>query len=208
VTEKENIKISAVWLYINLKKDKVGKLGAGKEIVFENLKAVGLETQIWVGMEPTYFNELSDKESLKQATEMIAYLSKRAKEVNCKIALYNHGGWYGNPKNQLEIIKSLPNQSLGIVFNFHHAHDELDAYKDNIKLMFPYLWAVSLNGMKAGGPKIITIGQGDLEKEMIQTLLNIGYTGPFAILGHVKGGDPEIILKENTDGLHKLFPNK
>ena len=60
--------------------------------------------------------------------------------------------------------------------------------------------------MKKDGPKIITIGEGNLEKEMIQELLDLGYKGPFGILGHVKGGDAELILIKNRIGLQKLFP--
>ena len=104
----------------------------------------------------------------------------------------------------MRIIKALPNEDLGVVFNFHHAHDSLQEYSENIKLLFPYLWAVSLNGMKAEGPKIITIGQGNLEQKMIQELLDLGYKKPFTILGHVKGGDPEIILEKNYNGLQKI----
>ena len=204
LAKEKNIKIKAVWLYINLYKDKVGKLRSDAEIVFENLKKANLKTQIWVGFYPKYFDNLTDAESLEQSVHMISYLSKRAKKLGCKIALYNHGGWFGKPKNQLRIIKALPNEDLGIVFNFHHAHDSLEAYSKNIKKLFPYLWSVSLNGIKAEGPKIITVGKGNLEKQMIQELLNLNYTGSFNILGHVKGGDPEIILEENYKGLQKI----
>ena len=54
----------------------------------------------------------------------------------------------------------------------------------------------------------MTIGTGDLEKEMIQEILDLGYCGPFGILCHVKDGDPEIILEENFKGLQKLFSEK
>jgi len=207
LAQKENIKISAVWLYMNPEKDKPGQLKPVSEKVFQSLENVGLETQIWVGFAPNYFKDLSQEDALKKAKEMIAYLSERAEKINCKIALYNHGGWPGNPKNQLEVIKLLPQYEIGIIYNFHHAHKQLNSYNENIKLILPYLWCVSLNGMKEGGPKILTIGQGDLEKEMIQSLLDLNYQGPFAILGHVKGGDPEIILKENYEGLQEIFSN-
>ena len=207
LAKERGIKISAVWLYLNLNKDQPEALKPESEVVFKNLEAVGLETQIWVGFQPTYFDKLSDKESLEQAVAMVSYLSERAKTIGCKIALYNHGGWFGKPENQLSIIKALPNHEIGLVFNFHHAHDSLEEYSSNIKKLMPYLWAVSLNGMKAEGPKIITIGQGDLEKDMIQQLLNLNYKGPFNILGHVKGGDPELILKANFNGLQTLFPS-
>ncbi|MDA9070024.1 sugar phosphate isomerase/epimerase [Algibacter sp.] len=206
LAKANNIKIDAVWLYVNLKKDQPKALKPDSEAVFKNLEAVGLKTQIWIGFEPTYFEDLSEEESLKQAVEMVLYISKRATSLGCKIALYNHGGWFGKPDNQLKIIKALPQQNIGVVFNFHHSHDALDDYSENIKKLFPYLWSVSLNGMKTGGPKIITLGKGNLEKKMIQQLLDLNYTGPFSILGHVKGGDPEVILKQNFEGLQQLFP--
>jgi len=208
LAKEKKITIRAVWLYINLNKDQPNNLKYESEVIFENLKKVGLKTQIWVGFEPTYFNNLSEKESLRQAVEMVSYLSKRASKLGCKIALYNHGGWFGKPKNQLKIIDSLPHQKLGIVYNFHHAHDSLENYSNTIENLFPYLWCVNLNGMKKEGPKIITIGKGNLEKKMLKALLKLGYKGSFGILGHVKGGDPEIILNENFLGLKTLFQKK
>ena len=205
LAKQKNIKIKAVWLYVNLFKDKVGKLREDAEIVFKNLEKSGLKTQIWVGFYPNYFDKLSDEESFQKSLEMVSYLSKRAKELNCKIALYNHGGWFGKPENQLRIIKALPKENIGVVFNFHHAHDSLESYSKNIKKILPYLWSVSLNGMKAKGSKIITIGKGTLEKEIIQQLIDLNYRGTFNILGHVKGGDPEIILEKNYTGLQTLF---
>ena len=205
LAQEKGIKIAAVWLYINLNKDAIGTLKPESEVVFENLKAVGLKTQIWVGFYPQYFENLSAEEALKQSVEMIAYLSQRAKKLGCKVALYNHGGWFGKPSNQLKIIKALPNEELGVIFNFHHAHDDLQAYSENIKMLRPYLWCVNLNGMRAEGPKIITIGAGTLEKQMLQQLLELKYEGPFGILGHVKGGDPAFILEANEKGLLNLM---
>ena len=205
LAKEKGVDIKAVWLYLNLNKDQPNQLKPEREVVFENLKKVGLQTQIWVGLDPKYFENLSDEEAFNAALKMIEYLAKRAEELQCKIALYNHGGWYGKPKNQLKIINALPQYEIGIVYNFHHAHDALENYAENIQMLLPYLWCVNLNGMRAQGPKIITIGEGDLEKEMIQQLLDLGYSGPWGILGHVKGGDPEIILQENYEGLQELF---
>lgn len=203
---KENgIKVHNVWMYLNLAKDKPNELREQNEVVLRNLEKVGLKTQIWIGLDPKYFIGLKDEQSLEKSIEIISYLAKRAESIGCKIALYNHGGWYGKPENQLRIIDSLPGFEIGVVYNFHHAHDSLENYSKNIKLLFPYLWCVNLNGMKQEGPKIITIGKGLLEENMIEQLLDIGYSGPWGILGHVKGGDPEIILKQNYDGLQSLF---
>ncbi len=40
---------------------------------------------------------------------------------------------------------------------------------------------------------------------MIQQLLDLKYQGPFGILGHVKGGDPELIIEANEKGLCDLM---
>jgi len=207
IAKKEDINISAVWLYINHLKDTPGKLKPMSEQVFQALENTRLETQIWVGFSPDYYNGLSQEKSLETTTKMISYLCERAKALNCKIALYNHGGWPGEPENQLQIIKALPQYEIGMIYNFHHGHEQLDRYSEIIEAIFPYLWCVSLNGMKKEGPKIISIGKGNLEKEMIQVLLDKGYLGPWAILGHVKGGDPEIILEDNLKGLYNIYPN-
>lgn len=205
LAKQNKILISNVWMYLNLSKDKKGALREQNEAVLQNLEKVGLKTQIWIGIDPEYFLDLEDKKALKDATEIISYVAKRAKKINCKIALYNHGGWYGEPKNQIKIIDALPEYEIGVVYNFHHGHDQLDSYSENMKLLLPYLWCVNLNGMKAHGPKIITIGEGNLEKGMIEKLLALGYQGPWGILGHVKGGDPEIILQKNFEGLQNFF---
>ncbi|WP_066224743.1 sugar phosphate isomerase/epimerase family protein [Formosa haliotis] len=206
LAQSENINIDAVWIYLNLDKDQPDTLRDQNEAVLKNLKLVGLKTQIWVAFDAKHFENLSDDEALADAVKMVSYLSERASKLGCKIALYNHGGWAGNSENQIKIIKALPNENIGIVFNFHHAHQDLDHYTEHIKMMLPYLWCVNLNGMKKDGPKIMTIGDGDLEKDMIQQLLDIGYKGPFGILGHVSDTDPEVILQDNVAGLWRLFP--
>lgn len=54
--------------------------------------------------------------------------------------------------------------------------------------------------MKKRGAKIITIGERNLEEEMINCLLKLVYKGPFGILGHVKSEDEELTLKKNLKG--------
>jgi sugar phosphate isomerase/epimerase len=204
IARAEGIKISAVWLYIN-NKDTLRNLKRTNEMVFESLKATGVSTQIWIGIDAEFFEGLTQQQSLNKALDMISFLSKKAQKVNCKIALYNHGGWFGESENQLEIIKRLPQYNIGIIYNFHHAHKQLENYRSIIQKIHPFLWCVNLNGMKKGGPKIIPIGEGNLEKEMLHLLVKLGYKGPFGVLGHVKNEDVARTLKKNLKGLEALF---
>jgi hypothetical protein len=70
--------------------------------------------------------------------------------------------------------------------------------------MQPYLLAVNLNGMRPGGPKILPIGSGSAEQQMLRTILESGWKGPIGILNHQEDVDAEVGLRRNLDGLAKL----
>jgi sugar phosphate isomerase/epimerase len=135
---------------------------------------------------------------------MIKFIYAKAEKIGCKLALYNHHGWFGDPNNQIKIIKTLPECQLSIVYNFHHAHDYIEDIDQIFKKIKPYLSAVNLNGMQKQGPKILPIGQGDQESRMIRMLINEGYEGPWGILGHVDDADVKKVLEKNIEGLNSL----
>jgi hypothetical protein len=59
--------------------------------------------------------------------------------------------------------------------------------------------------MKKGGPKILTIGKGDQEKAMVKTLIDLGYQGPWGILGHIEAEDVKKVLTQNLEGLKSII---
>lgn len=198
------IEIMSVWLWIDANHDTLGQLSASNERVLQILEESGLKTSIWMSFHENYFAGLEPVEALAKGIEMVKYIGTRAQKVGGKVGLYNHGAWFGEPENQIAILKALPEYSIGLIYNFHHAHEQLDAYPDLVKTMKPYLWAVNLNGMKAAGPKILPIGKGDLEQGMIQLLKDEGFEGPWGVLGHVETADVKVILEENLAGLRTL----
>ena len=201
------INMNAVWMMID-KSDSVGILSANNQKVLQVLKETGLKTQIWMSFPEDYFDAMNEQEQMEKASEMISFLSDEAEKLRCKIGLYNHGGWFGNPDNLVKIIKALPGKEIGIIFNFHHAHDLLSNYEEMVKNMMPHLWAVNLNGMNPAGPKILPIGSGEKEAEMIKVLKDNGFKGPFGILGHVENADVEKVLQGNLEGLKTLLGSK
>ena len=201
LAKENNVEVIAVWMWIDEAQDSVGNLNEAIEKVFDIIEEVNYEGQIWMSFHENYFDDLSDAQSVEKGAEMIDYLSSRAKSLNCKLALYNHGGWFDEPVNQIKIIKALPDSDLGIVYNFHHAHHQIEAFPEIVDTMLPHLWYVNLNGLRQEGPKILTIGEGNHEMQMIQTLKDKGYDGDFGILGHVEDADVEEILRANLNGL-------
>lgn len=191
-----------MWLDDN---DTVGNLSANNRKVLQALEETGLKTQIWVSFPEDYFDNMTEQQRLEKAANIVGYVRDEAKRLDCKVGLYNHGGWFGRPENLVKIVEALDGNDVGIIFNFHHAHEMIDEFQGLVKLMKPHLWAVNLNGMNADGPKILPIGSGESEAEMLAVLKTYGFNGPFGILGHVEEADVELVLKENLDGLKEVL---
>lgn len=202
---KENdIEITSIFLWLNSKRDSIGKLSPSNQELLSNIKKVEDKPTIWLSLSDNFFTEKDQEQSLSLSIEMIKFIKMKANEVGCKLAIYNHRGWFGNPHNQLEILKQLNDASITMVYNFHHAHEYVDEFPEIAKKIKPYLSYVNLNGVKKEGPEILPIGQGDYEFEMIQLLLDEGYKGPWGILGHIKTEDVQKVLTRNVDGLESF----
>lgn len=206
LARENGIEMNAVWMWLD-DNDKVGNLSASNRKVLQALEETGLKTQIWVSFPEDYFDGMSEQQRLEKAVSIIGHVRDEARKLDCKVGLYNHGGWFGRPENLVKIIEAFDGNDMGIIFNFHHAHEMIDEFPELVKLMKPHLWAVNLNGMNADGPKILPIGSGESEAEMLAVLKANGFTGPFGILGHVEDADVEMILKENLDGLKEVLGN-
>lgn len=202
---KENeIEITSIFLWLNASRDSVGKLSPANQELLQNLSEVSQKPVIWVSFSDNFFKNLTEEASIKRSIDMIQFVKTKADELGCKLALYNHHGWFGNPYNQLKILEKLKDESLTMVYNFHHAHEYVDEFQDIAKKIQPYLSFVNLNGVKKEGPQILDIGKGDYELEMINTLIKEGYKGPWGILGHIKTEDVKVVLKRNIAGLKIL----
>lgn len=201
--EKAGIGLKSVWCWIDGKSESV--LGESNEQVFETLERTGTKTEIWVSFPAEYFAGLDEEGKIDKGTETIHYIRKRASAIGCTVSLYNHGDWFGEPKNMVKIIERMNVKDIGLVYNFHHAHHQLGQFVANIDVMMPYLNTVNLNGMRVEGPKILPLGSGDKEKEMMIQLKDAGFKGNIGILGHVEEADVEEILTQNLSGMKKLL---
>lgn len=204
LAREAGLKIRGAWLWIDAQTDSVGALSESNRAVLAAFAEAHMPVEYWVGFNSNYFEGLGDASRVGKGAAMVAYLRDVAAKSGGTIALYNHGDWFGEPDNQLRIIEAVGDPSVGMVYNFHHGHDQIDAFPEFLPRILPHLRAVNLDGMTPGGPKILPIGSGTREREMIKLLVDSGYRGPIGILGHVDDVDVEPILAANLAGLRKL----
>jgi len=149
---------------------------------------------------------------VKQEADRISALAKLAATYGLKVALYNHGGWFGIMDNQVAVInrlKGLGVTDVGIVYNFSHARDPLHDDTVNFpaiwKKIEPYVVAVNITGTHSepSDPIRLYPSQGDRELEMMRTIQESGWRGPIGLIAE-RGGDAEITLSNDLVGLEWL----
>ncbi len=177
--------------------------------ILDVLKRHDVQTQLWVTGAGEPGSEAETEAWIAREVDRIRPIAEAAAEIGCSVGLYNHGGWFGEPENQIKIIKRLDLPNVGIVYNLHHGHAHVERFSELMQEMLPYLLAVNLNGMSPEGDqhgnKILPLGAGELDLELLRTIRDSGYVGPIGILNHTDQ-DAEARLRDNLDGLSWLTP--
>ena len=168
----------------------------------------GIHPQIWMMFAARV--EGTDAEKTIAAAEGLLPLIEKTRKHGLKLALYNHGGWSGEPKNMIAVCEYLRTHHnadhVGIVYNLHHAHEHIADFADQLVLLKPYLLCLNLNGMNDDAqPKILPIGDGQHDDRLIGLIRDSGYNGPIGIIGHREELDAEESLKLNLTGLKSVL---
>lgn len=182
-------------------------------LILDVLKRNNVKAQLWV-MGGGALTKTAEEQRVRVDAEAkrIRTIAEAAASIGCKVALYNHGSWFGEPENQIQIIERLKQDGItnvGIVYNQHHGHDHLDRFATLLQQMKPHLLVLNLNGMTRNGDKvgkkILPLGQGDLDLGLLKVIRGSGWRGPIGILNHTEE-DAEVRLRDNLDGLDWLLP--
>lgn len=181
--------------------------------ILDVCKRHGIAPQLWImgGGDKTR-DPTSRLARVESESARLLPIARAAAEIGAKVGLYNHGGWFGDVDNQRALIERLGRDgvtNVGIVLNLHHAHDVLEGFAIVLEKAQPHLLAVNLNGMtrdgERNGRKILPLGQGELDLEVLRVIRESGWRGPIGILNHTDA-DAEARLRDNLAGLDWLVP--
>ena len=178
---------------------------------FELFRKYDLHPQIWQMIAQP--DGQTQAEKVRQAARALVPLVERTRELGCKLGIYNHGGWTGEPNNMIAVCKYLRERHdanhVGIVYNLHHGHGHLSQFEKHLDAMKPFLLCLNLNGMTEEGDqrgkKILPLSVGEFDVSIVKTIAASGYDGPIGIIGHTQD-DVELRLQDNLDGLHWILP--
>lgn len=169
-----------------------------------------LHPQIWMMMSGKGDTQ---EAKIKSAAEGLLPTLAKATKIGSKVAIYNHGGWNGEPENMVAVCAYLKTHHavthIGIVYNLHHGHGHLARLDEALKLMLPHMLCLNINGMDidgdAKGRKILPVGAGTQDLKVLRQVRASGYAGVIGILNHTSE-DAEGRLLDNLDGLRWLVP--
>jgi len=165
-----------------------------------------LDCELWVTLgEP---GGKTQEEKVQNTAKQLAPIVSEAQRLGVKVGLYNHGGWFGEPENMIQVIKKIGSPSVGIIYNLHHGHDHLDRLETILAQTKEYMLCLNINGMDPKGDrvgrKILQLGQGSEDQKILEIIKKSGYKGPIGVLGHTSHDARETLL-DNLEGLEWLL---
>src|SRR5665213_121796 len=200
--EKRKIELTGVWFPDTLNKD--------ARFILKCLAKHHLHTQLWVSSWANYGNDQESR--VKFASQRMGAIAEEAGKIGCTLGLYNHGGWFGEPENEIAIVQRLKSEGIknvGIVYSLHHGYGDLDRFAELFGKMLPYLLDVNLNGMSkiphGAGEPVVPVGHGALDVSLLKIIRDSGYAGPIGIINE-SNEDAEMRLLDNIDGINWIVP--
>lgn len=211
--QRHSIEMTAWWF--------PGTLNSEARTILDCIQRHRIHPQLWVMMEggphlrlDQAFEPTAEKQGahVERIVAGLKPIAAAAADLGCKIALYNHGGWFGVPENQLQVIDRLQRegiQNVGMVYTQHHGHGEIDRFAELFPKMQPHLLAITLNGMfkegdlQAHNLGTVPLGQGEEDLSLLRVIKQSGWRGPVGIIVEVET-EAKARLHDNLDGLDWL----
>jgi sugar phosphate isomerase/epimerase len=175
-------------------------------IILEVIKRHKIHPQLWVmGSGSPTKTKGEQVRRIDDEAERIRKIVELAAPYGCKVELYNHNGWFGQPDNEVAVIERLKQKGvdgIGMIYNFSHGHADIADFPAIWKRIAPYVVAVNVSGMVTS-ERLIPPSQGDKELDMLRTIQASGWHGPIGLIAE-QGGDAEVTLANDLRGLDWL----
>ena len=202
--KKHHIELQAFWIPYG--PDPVHNKHYGE--IFALLKRHNMKPQLWwsYGSSDDSLRNMTQEEKVIAVGSVVLRLAEDAEKIGCTVGLYGHSGWFGEPENQISILQYVRKQNVGIVYNFNHAEEQVDRFPVFFPKLLPHLIALNIAGLKKGPPgKVVPVGRGDSEENMIRIIGESGYGGTIGIINEDTDPDAESGLRINIDGLKTIL---
>lgn len=204
VMKANGIEITAWWFPTTLNENARTILAA--------IERGGIKPELWVmGTGAPAKSPAEQAARAKEEATRLRPIAEAAAKLGCKIALYNHGGWFGDPENQVDVLAQLRASgvtNVGIVYNFHHGHDHIRNFEKIWPRINGDVIAINFSGLVIDGDrknqKILYLGEGDEELALMKIVRDSGWKGTIGILSHRTEFDAAETLKRNLDGYDRL----
>jgi len=141
----------------------------------------------------------SDPSVDSHAVAILREMSDLARDSGAQLLLYPHqGSWVERIEDSIRVADKVDRPNVGVMFNLCHwlRVDKQRDYQPLLKQAMPRLWAVSINGAdqfdeKPGWDRYIQpLDKGNFDvSAFLQTLRELGYTGPIGLQCYGIGGD-------------------
>lgn len=201
--KKNNIQLQAFWFYSGPTPENDKNF----QLIIDLLKRHQVKTQIWTMITGIKnLDSMTQDQKIEAVAKPVKYIANKAAEIGCSVGLYNHGGWFGEPENQIAIIEYLRLPNLGMVYNFSHSEYQIQRFPEFFPKILPHLYAINLTGLEGGYPaKVLPVGRGNIEPVMMKIIQESSYRGPIGIINEDFAADAEVGLQLNIDGLKKYI---
>ncbi len=170
----------------------------------------GRNTILWIFAQSKQ-HKPSAPEGDARAVEILRELADRAAQHQVRIALYPHTGfWMETVDDTVRIAEKVNRPNVGVTFNLCHwlRVSQSREAKAVLERAMPRLFVVSINGADTDGKDwktlIQTLDRGTFDmKGFLETLRDVGYSGPVGFQGYAIGGDAYDNLKRTKAAWEK-----
>ena len=188
------------------------KLDDNAQKILAAIERNKIRPQLWITGGGTPVKSAAEQQQrIDQELARLRPIVQAAAKLGCTVGLYNHGGWFGEPENQVALVRQLRGEghaNVTLIYNFHHGHDHIADFAARWARLAPFVDTVNLNGMVNGGDKvgkkILDLAEGDQELAMMRVIQASGWRGRVGILNHRTDVDAEVALRANLLGLEQL----